>query len=98
MKLIRFASADSQSPHFGGVVQDQAVPLLALQRKAREFYPYLNDSRSYLTNLPESQRTARKLFEWCERNLGELVVGERFAVTRSPLAGVVENRGREPGG
>ena len=90
MKLIRFATADSQSPHFGVVVQDQAVPFLALQHKVGEYYPHLNDSRSYLTSLPESQRRARKLFDWCERNLGELVVGERFPATEVRLLEPVE--------
>jgi hypothetical protein len=55
MKLIRFTTADSQGPYFGLFAQDQAVPFLTLQRKAGKFYPHLNDSRPYLTNLPESR-------------------------------------------
>jgi len=38
MKLIRFTIADSATPQFGVVVQDQTVPFLALQRKAGESY------------------------------------------------------------
>jgi 2-keto-4-pentenoate hydratase/2-oxohepta-3-ene-1,7-dioic acid hydratase in catechol pathway len=90
MKLIRFTTADSQAPHFGLLVHDQAVPFLALQRKAGESYADLNNSRSYLANLPKSEGTARKLFDWCERNLGQLDVGERFAVNEVRLLEPVE--------
>ncbi|HTT21561.1 MAG TPA: fumarylacetoacetate hydrolase family protein [Candidatus Sulfotelmatobacter sp.] len=90
MKLIRFTTVASQSPHFGVVVQDQAVPFQALQCKAGESCPHLNDSRSYLANLPQSQRKARRLFDWCERNLGELDVCERFPANEVRLLEPVE--------
>ena len=90
MKLIRFTMAGSTTPHFGVVAQDQAVPFLALQRKAGESYPHLNDSRSYLANLPESERSARRLFNWCERNLREFVDGECFPLNQVRLLEPVE--------
>jgi hypothetical protein len=78
MKLIRFSTADSQDHYFGVVVQDKAVPFLALQCKSGELKPHINDSRYDLANPPDSQRTARKLFEWCERNSEKLEAGEHF--------------------
>ena len=59
MKLIRFTTADSPTPRFGVVVRDQAVPFTVLQAKAGKSSPHLADSRSYLANLPESQRAAK---------------------------------------
>ena len=72
MKLIRFTTADSPNPCFGVVVRDQAVPFAVLQSKAGKSSPYLTDSRSYLANLPDSERAAKELLAWGEQHLGEL--------------------------
>jgi hypothetical protein len=60
MKLIRFATADSPNPFFGVVIRDQAIPFALLQSKARTSFPHLTDSRSYLANLPDSERAAKE--------------------------------------
>lgn len=83
MKLIRFTTADSPNPRFGVVVRDQAVPFAVLQSKAKKASPHLADSRSYLANLPDSERAAKELLAWGEQHLSELGKGECY-----PLAAV----------
>ena len=78
MKLIRFSTAESPTPRFGVVVRDQAVPFAVLQGKAGRSSAHLADSRSYLANLPGSERTAEDLLAWGEVHMGELGNGERF--------------------
>ena len=77
MKLIRFIVADTGRPHFGVVVQDQAVPFTVLQGKAGTSHPGLADSRAYLTGLPDSEQAAKELLAWGERHIGELDNAER---------------------
>ena len=62
MKLIRFTVANSPNPWFGVVIRDQAVPFAVLQSKTGKSSPHLTDSRSYLANLPDSERAAKELF------------------------------------
>jgi len=90
MKLIRFTTADSQGPYFGVVVQDQAVPFSVLQHKAGKSSVHLADSRSYLANLPDSERAARGSFAWGEQHLRELGDGEHFALSTVRLLEPVE--------
>jgi 2-keto-4-pentenoate hydratase/2-oxohepta-3-ene-1,7-dioic acid hydratase in catechol pathway len=90
MKLIRFTTADSQGPYFGVVVQDQAVPFSVLQHKAGKSSLHLADSRSYLANLPDSERAARGSFAWGEQHLRELGDGEHFALSTVRLLEPVE--------
>ena len=85
MKLIRFTTADSPNPCFGVVVRDQAVPFAVLQSKAGKSSPYLADSRSYLANLPDSERAAKELLAWGEQHLDELGAGRTLpSQCRSP--------------
>ena len=72
MKLIRFTTADSPNHHFGVVIRDQAVPFSVLQSKSGKFSPHLADSRSYLANLPDSERAAKEMLVWGEQHLKEL--------------------------
>jgi 2-keto-4-pentenoate hydratase/2-oxohepta-3-ene-1,7-dioic acid hydratase in catechol pathway len=90
MKLIRFTTADSPNPCFGVVIRDQAVLFSVLQSKAGKFYPHLADSRSYLANLPDSERAAKELLTWGEQHLGELGNGERFPLNAVRLLEPVE--------
>jgi len=90
MKLIRFTVADSPDPRFGGVVRDQAVPFAVLQSKAGNCSPHLADSRSYLANLPDSERAAKELLAWGEQHLAELGNGERFPLNTVRLLEPVE--------
>ena len=90
MKLIRFTTADSPNPCFGVVVRDQAVPFAVLQSKAGKSSPHLADSRSYLANLPDSERAAKELLAWGEQHLGELGKGERFPLNAVCLLEPVE--------
>jgi len=90
MKLIRFTTVDSPNPCFGVVVQDQAVPFAALQSKAGKSSRHLADSRSYLANLPDSERAARELLAWGEQHLGELGKGECFPLNAVRLLEPVE--------
>lgn len=90
MKLIRFTVADSPDPCFGVVVQDQAASFAVLQSKAGKCSPYLADSRSYLANLPDSERSAKELLAWGEQHLGELGNGERFPLNTVRLLEPVE--------
>ncbi|MFO1056403.1 MAG: fumarylacetoacetate hydrolase family protein [Dongiaceae bacterium] len=78
MRLIRFATAAAPTPRFGIVVQGQAVGFDVLQKRAGSSHPGLHDSRSYLVNLPGSEKAARELLAWGERHLGELGDGERL--------------------
>jgi hypothetical protein len=66
MKLIRFITPSSSICSFGVIVRDQAVPFAALQKKAGKTFPHLADSRSYLANLPDSERSAKELLAWGE--------------------------------
>ncbi len=90
MKLIRFTIADSPNPCFGVVVHDQAVPFAVLQSKTGKSCPYLADSRSYLANLPDSERAAKELLAWGEQHLGELGKGECFPLNAVRLLEPVE--------
>jgi 2-keto-4-pentenoate hydratase/2-oxohepta-3-ene-1,7-dioic acid hydratase in catechol pathway len=90
MKLIRFTIAGSTNPCFGVVVCDQAVPFAVLQSKARKSSPHLTDSRSYLANLPDSERAAKEVLAWGEQHLGELGKGERFPLNAVRLLEPVE--------
>jgi len=90
MKLIRFTTADSPNPFFGVVVRDHAVPLAVLQSKAGKSSPHLTDSRSYLANLPDSERAAKEVFAWGEQHLGELGKNECFPLNAVRLLAPVE--------
>lgn len=90
MKLIRFTTADSPLPCFGVVVRDHAVPFAVLERKAGKSFLHLNDSRSYLANLPDSEREAKELLAWGEQHFGKLVDGERFLLSAVRLLEPVE--------
>ncbi len=90
MKLIRFTTADSPTPRFGVVVRDQAVPFTVLQSKAGKSSLHLADSRSYLANLPGSERAAKELLAWGEQHFWELVDGERFPLNAVRLLEPVE--------
>ena len=90
MKLIRFTIPDSPNPCFGVVVRDQAVPFSVLQSKAGKSSPHLADSRSYLANLPDSERAAKELFAWGEQHLVELGHDERFPLSAVRLLEPVE--------
>ncbi|MEI6072805.1 MAG: fumarylacetoacetate hydrolase family protein [Verrucomicrobiae bacterium] len=76
MKLIRFLTAASPDVCFGVVIQNQAVPFAVLQKKAGKATPHLADSRSYLANLPDSERVAKELLAWGDLHLGEFGTGE----------------------
>jgi 2-keto-4-pentenoate hydratase/2-oxohepta-3-ene-1,7-dioic acid hydratase in catechol pathway len=78
MKLIRFSVAGAPSPFFGVVIRDQAVSFAVLQQKAGKSYPQLANSRSYLADLPDSERVAKELLAWGEQHLGEFGDGERY--------------------
>jgi 2-keto-4-pentenoate hydratase/2-oxohepta-3-ene-1,7-dioic acid hydratase in catechol pathway len=90
MKLIRFISTDSTSPHFGVVVRGYAVPFAALQSKAGKPSPYLADSRSYLAGLPDSERAAKELLAWGEQHFGEFGNSETFPLDAIRLLEPVE--------
>ena len=90
MKLIRFTTADSRTPHFGLIIQDQAVSFAVLQSKVGKSSAHLADSRAYLANLPDSEREARELLAWGEQHLGELGDGERFPLDDVRLLEPVE--------
>jgi len=90
MKLIRFTTSDSPSPCFGVVIRDQAVPFAVLQSKAGKPSLHLADSRSYLANLPDSERAAKELLAWGEEHFGEFGNGERFPLNALRLLEPVE--------
>jgi 2-keto-4-pentenoate hydratase/2-oxohepta-3-ene-1,7-dioic acid hydratase in catechol pathway len=90
MKMIRFTTADSPNPCFGVVLRDHAVPLAVLQRKAGKSSPHLTDSRSYLANLPDSERAAKELLAWGEHHLGEFGKNKCFPLDAVRLLEPVE--------
>jgi 2-keto-4-pentenoate hydratase/2-oxohepta-3-ene-1,7-dioic acid hydratase in catechol pathway len=90
MKVIRFTVAGSPDPCFGVVIRDQAVPFAVLQSKAGKSSPHLTDSRSYLANLPDTERAAKDLLAWGEQHLGELGKGERYPLDTVRLLEPVE--------
>ena len=90
MKLIRFTSNDSPNPCFGVVIRDQAVPFAVLQSKAGISSLNVADSRTYLANLPDSERAAQELLTWGDQHLGELGEGERFPLSAVRLLEPVE--------
>jgi 2-keto-4-pentenoate hydratase/2-oxohepta-3-ene-1,7-dioic acid hydratase in catechol pathway len=90
MKLIRFTVVGSPNVCFGVVVRDHAVPFAVLQSKAGKSCPNLTDSRSYLANLPESERAAKELLAWGEQHLDELGSNQRFPLHSVRLLEPVE--------
>jgi 2-keto-4-pentenoate hydratase/2-oxohepta-3-ene-1,7-dioic acid hydratase in catechol pathway len=90
MKLIRFTTADSPNLYFGVVIRDQAVPFSVLQSKSGKSSTHLADSRSYLANLPDSERAAKEMLTWGEQHLKELGNGERFSLNAVQLLEPVE--------
>jgi 2-keto-4-pentenoate hydratase/2-oxohepta-3-ene-1,7-dioic acid hydratase in catechol pathway len=90
MKLIRFTTEDSPNPCFGVVVRDQAVAFSVLQSKAGKSFPHLANSKSYLANLPDSERMAKEMAAWGEQHLGELGTGECFPLDAVRLLEPVE--------
>ncbi len=90
MKLIRFVTSTSSNPSFGVVIADHAVAFSVLQVRAGTSYEYLSDSRTYLTNLPDSEQAARSLVEWGEQHFHELGEGERFSLDSVRLKEPVE--------
>jgi 2-keto-4-pentenoate hydratase/2-oxohepta-3-ene-1,7-dioic acid hydratase in catechol pathway len=90
MKLIRFTTANAPTPRFGIVIQGQAVGFDVLQKRAGSSHPGLNDSRSYLANLPGSEKAAKELLAWGERHLGELGDGEGLPLDAVRLLEPVE--------
>ena len=90
MKLIRFTIANSPNPCFGVVVRDRAVPFAVLQSRTGKSCLHLADSRSYLGNLPDSERAAKELSAWGEQHLGELADSEGFPLNAVRLLEPVE--------
>ena len=81
MKLIRFTTDDSPTPEFGVVIREQAVPFAVLRSKTGNSPCFLDNSRAYLANLPDSERAAKELVAWGEQHLGELGEGECFPLS-----------------
>jgi 2-keto-4-pentenoate hydratase/2-oxohepta-3-ene-1,7-dioic acid hydratase in catechol pathway len=90
MRLIRFTTADLPNPFFGIVIRGQAVPFAVLQGKAGKSFLQLADSRSYLANLPDSEKAAREMLDWGEQHLSDLGRGERFPLNAVRLLEPVE--------
>jgi hypothetical protein len=90
MKLIRFTTGSSQSPSFGAVIRDQAVSFDMLQHKAGKHVLHLSDSRAYLANLPDTQRTAKEMLDWGVLHFVEFTADECFPLDRAQLLEPVE--------
>lgn len=90
MKLIRFLTVDSPSPEFGVIVRDQAVSFAALQSRADKASPQLDNSRSYLSNLPGSEQVAKELLAWGEQHFDEFGPRERFPLDAVRLLEPIE--------
>lgn len=90
MKLIRFVTGKSTEPQFGVVIRDQAVAFSVLQRKTGKMQPELAHSRTYLSNLPDSEQAAKELLAWGEEHLGELTEGEKPSLNSVRLLEPVE--------
>lgn len=71
MKIIRF-SVEQDRPQFGVVVADRAVAFATLQTHSGQFHPCLDNSHSYLSALPESEKIASSLAAWAHEHLGNL--------------------------
>jgi 2-keto-4-pentenoate hydratase/2-oxohepta-3-ene-1,7-dioic acid hydratase in catechol pathway len=78
MKIIRFTTAGSAAASFGIVIRNHAVPFVALQSKTAKPSPHLENSRSYLANLPDSEQAAKELLAWGEQHFDELGPGDRL--------------------
>lgn len=92
MKLVRFETSPSSSASFGVVIAGHAVAFSVLQARAGQSqkYGFLNDSRTYLTHLPDSEQAARSLLEWGEQHFDDLGEGERFALDAVRLKEPIE--------
>ena len=75
---------------FGVVIRNHAVPFLTLQSKAGKHSPHLDNSRSYLANLPGSEQAAKDLLAWGEQHFDELGPGERFSLESVRLLEPIE--------
>ena len=90
MKLIRFNTANLPNPQFGIIVRDHAIPFAALQAYAATSSPLLDSSRSYLANLPDSERLAKELLSWGEQHFDEMGPGEKFPLPAVRLLEPIE--------
>lgn len=80
MKLIRFVEKEHADPSFGVVINNHAVSFSVLQNRSGISYETLNDSRSYLADLPHSEQAAGELFKWGEQNFDKLGENECFGL------------------
>jgi 2-keto-4-pentenoate hydratase/2-oxohepta-3-ene-1,7-dioic acid hydratase in catechol pathway len=90
MKLIRFTACNSQKISFGVVIRGRAVSFDMLQGRTGKRSLHLADSRAYLANLPESQRTAKEMFDWGVQHFAELGNAECFPLDTVRLLEPVE--------
>ena len=90
MKIIRYTTAENATASFGVVIRNHAVPFVALQSKAGNTSPALEDSRSYLANLPESEHLAKDLLAWGAQHFDKLGEDERFPLEAVQLLEPIE--------
>jgi 2-keto-4-pentenoate hydratase/2-oxohepta-3-ene-1,7-dioic acid hydratase in catechol pathway len=90
MKLIRFTTGGSAVASFGVVIDNHAVPFIALRSKTGKPSPHFDNSRSYLANLPSSEHAAKELLAWGEQHFDELGQGERFRLEAVQLLEPIE--------
>lgn len=83
MKLIRFTTAATPTPCFGTVICDHAVSFATLASRSGHSATLVDNSRSYLANLPRSEQVAIQLCSWGEEHFETLGADQKF-----PLASV----------
>lgn len=90
MKLIRYTAPGRTVTEFGMVVGGYAVPFDVLLAKTGVSSDSLVDAKVYLGGLPDSERVAKELLQWCEHNIDELGDDQRFLLDEVTLKEPVE--------
>jgi len=90
MKLIRFTTSTSDTPIFGSVIRNHAVSWEVLQTKSGNTSTFLNNSRSYLENLPTSEQKAKDLVAWGEQHFDTILADEKLPLDTVHLLEPIE--------
>ncbi len=72
MKLTTFKIKKNSEIHFGLIVEGKVIAFNVLQDKAGKVYSGLKDIYGYLENLPQSERIAKELSDYAQKNKKEL--------------------------
>lgn len=91
MKIIRFQEHNLDRVRFGVVIGDRAVAFSDIEEnQGGRVTGYLEDSKTYLNNLPESEQQAKELWNWVKQNFDVFPDSQKPLLTEVKLLEPVE--------